>query len=53
MSLEAEANYRWHCDMGPDTEIWPVVLVAAKIVIFIMAMAASSAGTFECIGDCG
>ncbi len=39
--------------MGPDTQIGPVVLVAATVVIIFMAMAASSTGTFECIGACG
>jgi hypothetical protein len=39
--------------MGPDTEVWPVVLVAATIVILFMALASSSTGTFECIGACG
>ena len=39
--------------MGPDTQIGPVVLVAATVVIIFMAMASSSTGTFECIGACG
>ena len=39
--------------MGPDTEIWPVVLIAATIVIIFMAVASSGGGSFECVGACG
>lgn len=39
--------------MNPDTQVWPVVLVAATVVIIFMALAASSTGTFECVGACG
>ena len=44
MSLDGQKQ-RWDCDMGSDTEIWPVVLVAATVVILFMAMAASSTGS--------
>ena len=39
--------------MGPDTEIWPVILITASIVIVFMAVAASGGGSFECVGACG
>ncbi len=39
--------------MSPDTEIWPVVLVSATVVIIFIALAASSTGSFECVGACG
>jgi hypothetical protein len=44
MSLDGQKQ-RWDCHMGSDTEIWPVVLVAATVVILFMAMAASSTGS--------
>ena len=53
MSLDRYYTERIALKMGPDTEIWPVVLVAATIVILFMALAASSTGSYECIGACG
>jgi hypothetical protein len=38
--------------MGPEEEIWPVVLIAGSIVAVLMILAFSDPGTFVCVGVC-
>ncbi len=39
-------------NMGPEEEIWPVVLIAGSIVAVLMILAFSDPGTFVCVGVC-
>ncbi|QNI78820.1 putative membrane protein [Synechococcus sp. RS9909] len=36
--------------MNPEGEIWPVVLVAASVVLLWMILSVTSSGTFEVVG---
>ena len=38
--------------MGPEEEIWPVVLIAGSIVAVLMILAFNDPGNFECVGVC-
>ncbi len=36
--------------MNPEGEIWPVVLVAASVVLLWLILSITSSGTFEVVG---